>query len=451
MKVYEHIHGLFPANAALDLMPLPGESMVSSLWRFAWRNGLSAKELLRFCSSGLGYAKEGSDYSRSRAFDPDVFIDASGWINQSREINFIEPSSRHRHTWWCSHFRYCPVCLEHLYHSYWHQSKFISHCPLDGAALIDSCYCCRASLPEYGFQRAILSKPYTCHKCRGAISGVKINLSARVHYQQRAREFSEIIASIERWWFDATPLRKELETMIPSHRFRAYAPWMRPHSSLRYWIVAQVPPPERLPVLTSTLPPLVVLKWKVRLKPDDPMAFLFERRQSKFEKLVLARQVYRATLRRLGRTIQRSQPFDDAQYRRHQALPLEDFVRSSKHCNLQLLALIMLRRSYETYISSFEDSPEHAQLEDGNVGFPYGNEFALRLRICWRAQFIADYASFYWWLVAMRDGREGVNSFRREMATLCDADSSYDRQLGDLVSGTVAFPAVDGLDLGLFP
>ena len=316
---------------------------------------------------------------------------------------------------------------------------------------MENCYCCGALLPEYGFQRAILSKPYTCHKCRGAISGVKISLSARVDYQQRAPEFKKIVAGIERWWLDATPLRKQLESMTPSHRFRSYAAWMRPHSSLRHWIVAHVPPPERLPVSAGTLPPLVVLKWKVRLKPDDPMAFLFERRQSKFEKLLLARQVYRATLRRLIRTIQRGKPFDDAQYRRHQVLPLEDLVRSHNHCNLHLLALIMLRRSYETYISALEDPPEHAQLEDGNVGFPYGNEFALRVRICWRAQFIADYASFYWWLVAMRDGRNGVNSFRREMATLSDATASYDRQLGDLVIGTVAFPTVDGLDLGLFP
>jgi len=132
-------------------------------------------------------------------------------------------------------------------------------------------------------------------------------------------------------------------------------------------------------------------------------------------------------------------------------LPLEDLVRSHNHCNLHLPALIMLRRSYETYISALEDPPEHAQLEDGNVGFPYGNEFALRVRICWRAQFIAEYASFYWWLVAMRGGRNGVNSFRRKMATLSDATASYDRQLGDLVIGTVAFPTVDGLDLGLFP
>ena len=181
------------------------------------------------------------------------------------------------------------------------------------------------------------------------------------------------------------------------------------------------------------------------------MAFLFERRKSKFEKLLLARQVYRATLRRLVRAIQRSKPFDDAQYRRHLALPLEDLVKSSNQCNLQLLALIMLRRSYETYISALEDAPQRAQLEDGNVGFPYGNEFALRLRICWRAQFIAEYASFYWWLIAMRDGRKGVNTFRREVATLSYADASYDRQLGDLITGVVAFPAVDGLNLGLFP
>lgn len=451
MNAYESIPRQFPANAALDLMPLPGESMVSSLWRFAWRNGLSAKELHRFCSSGLGYAKEGSDFSQSRAFDPDVFIDASGWVKQSPEMEFFEPHSRHRLKWWCSHFRYCPICLEHLYHSYWHQSKFITHCPFDGAALVEKCYSCRASLPEYGFHRAILSRPYTCHTCRGSISGVKVTLSARVDFQQRAKECRAIVDSIERWWIDATPLRKQLESMIPSPRFRSYAPWMRPEPSLRHWIVAQVPPPNRMAVATNTLPPLVVLKWRVRLKPEHPRAFLLQRRQSRFQTLSIARQVYRATLRRLGRAIQRIMPFDDAQYRRHQALPLEDLLHPNKHSNLQLLALILLRRSYETYFSVIEDAPEDAQLEDGSVGFPYGNDFALKLRICWRAQFVAEYAAFYWWLKAKRNGREGTNSFRREIATLSDADAHYDRELGDLVTGAVAFPAVDGLELSLFP
>lgn len=451
MNAYESVPRQFPANAAVDLMPLPGESMVSSLWRFAWRNGLSAKELRRFCSSGLGYAKEGTDVKQSRGFDADVFIDASGWVSQSREVEYFEPHNPHRPAWWCSNFRYCPICLEHLYHSYWHQSKFITHCPFDGSALLDKCYSCGGSLPGYGFYRDILSKPYTCNSCGSAISGVKVTLRARVDLQLRAKEYRAIVESIEQWWSDATPLRKQIEVMIPSPRFRSYAPWMRSDPSLRHWIVDQVPAPERLPVATSTLPPLVVLNWKVRLKPDDQRAILIGRRPSRFRKLLLARQVYRATLRRLTKAIQRNMPFDDAQYRRHLALPFEDLVRSQNPCNMQLLALILLRRSYEAYFSALENPPDDAELDVRNIGFPYGNEFAFRLRICWRAQFVAEYAAFYWWLVAMRDGRGGTNSFRREIATLSDADAHYDRELGDLVTGAVAFPAVDGLELSLFP
>lgn len=65
MNAYESFCRQFPANAALDLMPLPGESMVSSLWRFSWRNGLSTKELLNFCTKANGYDKDGTAYSHT--------------------------------------------------------------------------------------------------------------------------------------------------------------------------------------------------------------------------------------------------------------------------------------------------------------------------------------------------------------------------------------------------
>lgn len=452
MKIYESVPGQFPGNAALDLVPLPGESMVSSLWRFAWRNGLSTKELLRFCTHGNGYQKEHAAYSYKRGFDPDIFSDASGWPDQSPEVLFFGPVHKPRRTvWWSGTFRYCPVCLEQLYHSFWHQSLFLSHCPLDGAPLLDKCYCCNRLLPDYGFHGKVLSKPYLCQECRGPISGIKVNLDTRLAIQQRKREFKTIFDVLEQWWLESTAVREDLERMLPSRQTRDYAPWLRPDTSVRQWVVTAAPTPIGVPVTTRTLPPLVVLRWKVTLDPDDPLAYIWARRRSKFEKLHLARQAYRSTLRRLTRAIARDTPYDEAEYRRHQALPLDDLVRSSSRCNIKILALIMLRRSYETYFSTFDQSTDKVQLAEDRIGFPYGNEFSMRIRICWRAQFIAEYASFYWWLVAMREGRKRVNDFRREEATLSHVDVTFDRNNGDVIVGSVAFPAVDGLRLDLFP
>lgn len=452
MNVHESIPREYPANAALDLLPLPGESMVSSLWRFSWRNGLSTKELLNFCTKGTGYEKEGAAYSYTRGFDADVFLDASGWVYPPQELQiFKAPREQNWSFWWSGTFRYCPICLEHLYHSFWHQSLFLSHCPLDGARLVEKCYCCNALLPAYGFHRKVLSKPYVCLACKQAISGIKVSLDARLAMQQRKKEIQRIFDVVERWWVDSGTVRAELASLMPPRDAQVAAPWLRPDVSMRQWVIDRHPPPKGLPVSTRTLPALVVLNWKVKLEPDDPTAFIWARRQNRYEKLNLALQVYRATIRRLRQAIARVAPFDDAEYRRHQALPVQDLISVPNRCNLKLLALIMLRRSYETYFSQFEESGEDARLDAYSVGFPYGNEFALRVRICWRAQFIAEYASFYWWLVALRDGRKGVNEFRRETATLSDVDVKFDHKNGDVVVGSVAFPAVDGLRLDLFP
>ena len=126
MKIYDNAVREFPSNAALDLVPLPEESMVSSIWRFAWRNGLGVKELLTHCTHGAGYRKEHATFSYKRGFDPDVFSHSSWWIDEPSEKEvFGSSSEKHRSIWWNTAFRYCPLCLGHLYHSFWHQSKFL--------------------------------------------------------------------------------------------------------------------------------------------------------------------------------------------------------------------------------------------------------------------------------------------------------------------------------------
>lgn len=452
MKIYESVPGQFPGNAALDLVPLPGESIVSSLWRFAWRNGLGVKELLRFCSGDARYAKDNGRYSPTRGFDPDIFMNASGWIDHSCERQVVDDGyEAHRSMWWSRYFRYCPVCLEHLYHSHWHQSQFLSHCPFDGAELLTHCYCCGTLLPAYGVYRSLLGKPYACPKCRGPISGIDVTLHARLAVQQRAGELRRIVSSIEHWWAASAPARHEIEFLLGPQRADTHAPWLRAETSMRQWVLTMTSAPGSLPVATRTLPRLVVLKWKVKLDPDEPMAFLTSRRKSKHEKLDFARQVYRATLVRLLKAIARCEPFDDAQYRRHQILPVEDHLRYPGRCNMKLLALIMLRRNYETYFSSFESSPKTAELQQDNIGFPYGNEFAMRLRICWRAKFVVAYAAFYWGLVAMRNGHKAAKDLQGEALILSNVDIRQDYKQGDLIAGSVAFPEIDGLDLSLFP
>ena len=422
----------FSANAAWDLAPLPGESIVSSVWRFAWRNHLSARQL-------------------KSMLNPAVFKNVSGWDAQSREAQFLGAShAKHRSAWWASSFRYCPLCLEHLYHSFWHQLLFLSHCPLDGAALRSTCYCCGALLIAENFDHCLLNKPYSCSKCLGPISGIEVNLDLRLAIQQCASEFASVFVKIERWWALMSPARKEVERLLPYRSVASYAPWLRPDTSAIQWVLATAPIPQGISTETRTLPQLIVFRWKVRLKPDPPTR-IWGRRTSRDARVGLALQVYRATLRHLWRTISQCSFCDDTEYRLCQTLPLENVISFPAKVNLHVLAFITLRRSYETYYSSSMARPEKAVFEHRLLGFPFGDEFAERIRICWRAQFIAEYASIYWWLTAVRNGCRGTRDLRKENLTLQSAFTEYDFEQGHLVSGGVGFPAVDGIDLRLLP
>jgi hypothetical protein len=452
MTPVESVSCPFPANAALDLIPLPGESIASSVWRFAWRNGLGAKELLRFCSHADRYPRNGDRFNPERQFNREVFAESTGWPDHSHEVDFVDASQRpYKELWWSSRFRYCPVCLENLYHSFWHQSLFLTHCPLDGAALKDRCYCCDAELPEYGFYRALLSAPYICQKCRGPISGVKVNLEGRISFQVRALEMKTRIAGVEQWWARVSPERERLEFLLMQRPGYGRPPWFRDGPNLRQWAMDQVEPEPLVPTEFRNLPRLCIFEWKVRLTPPDPLAWIWARRKSRWERLQLAQKVYRATIRRLFRAIATRFPCDESDYRRHLMLPSEDLVHYPDHCNLYLLALIQLRRRYETFSSLFDPEPGKEELDQGAMTYPFGTEFADRIRICWRAQFIAEYALMYWRLVSLRTSRKALASIRWENMVLCNASIVEDKDLGDVICGSVAIPAIDGLDLTMFP
>lgn len=160
-----------------------------------------------------------------------------------------------------------------------------------------------------------------------------------------------------------------------------------------------------------------------------------------------SRQVYQATLRRLARAIQMVSPFDDAEHRRYLALPPSDLVRHPGGCNVYLLALVVLRRCYETYFSVMQEDISNVQFQMDLTSFSRDLEFGSRIRTYWRLRYLAEFGSIYWWLIALRKPTSGVKETKLNQLVLraTTVDPSY--QHGDLIVGSVAFPSVDGLDL----
>jgi hypothetical protein len=438
----------FIANAAADLTPLPGESITSSLWRFAWRNSLRAKELLRFCSRGASYEREHAKSTRAPGFDAKLFADSSRWARVSEEPKFIAAKRRHHlGMWWGENFRYCPICLEHVYHSFWHQNLFITHCPLDGAALSTECYCCGRVLPAYGFHHRLLDRPYTCEHCGGPIAGVEPQVSARLQIQEREKQMGAALAAFALWWELTSTAREEFEFLFGERHFYSYAPWLGSGTSIRQWVLDRAPVCNYPAVSSRTIPELIILKWRVRLVPPDPLERFMRTRIPRDVQLDLARQVYQTTLRRLERAIQVISPFDDAEHRRYLGLPPSDLVRHPSGCNMYLLAMVVLRRCYETYFSVMQEDISDVQFQMDLGAFGRELEFGNRVRIYWRLRFLAEYGSIYWYLVALRKNSPAAKRAHLSHTLLRSTKVDPTDQQGDLVTGSVAFPSVDGLDL----
>jgi hypothetical protein len=438
----------FPENAAQDLVPLPGESITSSLWRFAWRNGLRAKELLGFCSPYYTYDKEGTKWTSVPGFNAKIFAESSGWPKLLDEPKLMEATRKHHlRMWWARNFRYCPLCLENAYHSFWHQNLFITHCPLDGAILSTGCHCCGRLLPTYGFHYKLLDRPYTCEHCGGPIAGVKPQIAARLEMHENSAKIKRAHLLMALWWEISRPVRDEFEFLFGERDLYTYSPWLRSDTSIRQWVLDRSPPCSYIALPSRTIPELVILKWRVQLAPPDPRDRFKPKRTSAAVQLDLARQVYMSTLRCLFRAIQVVAPFDEAEHRRTLALASGDLMRHPSGCNMYLTSLVVLRRQYETYYSLMHEDFSEAQFRMELENFGSELEFGQRIRIYWRLRFLAEFGSIYWCLTALRSGNAAAGKSRLTNATLGAVKVDSAIEGGDLAMGTMAFPAIDGLDL----
>jgi hypothetical protein len=200
-------------------------------------------------------------------------------------------------------------------------------------------------------------------------------------------------------------------------------------------------------VSSSTIPKLVILKWRVRLAELGHANPLLRSRVPRHVQLSLARQVYLATIRCLTEAIQQISPFGSSEYRRYLALAPVDLMSHPNGCNMHLLTLVMLRRWHETYFSTLTEDIDRMTFELKLEEYDAEMDVGSRVRIYWRLRFLADFGALYWLLVSLGsniyDTRRTtvIRSFLR--ATTLDPQSRD----GQTAYGSAACPAVEGLDL----
>jgi len=438
-------------NAASDLTPLPYESIISSIWRYAWRNGLRGGGLKNSCSASPSYSTARGNASYNW-FDKEIFANASGWDVGSMEAETVtDVKDSFRTLWWYSSFRYCPLCLEHGYHSFWHQSKFLSHCPLDGVQLAMRCNHCNSSLPVMAFSKELTHTLYACQECKHPISGVKISIPCRTQYQERRAEIQAAFSQVQKFWRSAKQFRDEICSVVPESSILLYSvePRLRLEMLFRQWTLDKmsIAGLGRLPWNQHQIPKLEVLEWHVK-EFRTPQGF--NERVSRASRVSRGVSVYRATLRRLEWLVNSSVHYSQDDYQR--------LLRASREqkeylCGVfpsELVALCLFRSYFET-ISSVRTNPSrYAQLETNTCDL-IGWHVAHKIRLCWRAEFIVSFAWIYW-IVKIMPARQIFESIQNlPLVALSTINIRYDPLTGDSYGGKIAFPALDNFSLSLFP
>ncbi len=422
-----------------DLCPLPHESILSSLWRFAWRNALSGSRLLQYC-------KQRPTFSTSSfpSFDQISLVQFESATNWKLEI--AERTCRLADaTWWEGNFRYCPLCLEHGYHSYWHQSLYIETCPIDGARLLTTCEHCGMRLPQYGICRSLLDRPYVCAHCYNPISGVWPTVESRLSIQCCADKFSQALSGLYDWWIESGSVRRALLNHLPSSDRKDVSHYTFPYRSfMRQWVLDHNEAANPFPVTARRTPRLIILRWAVRLNVEPGWQVKLAQRVSwdgRYRTRMLG--IYRATLRRLERLIYARRAFTDEDYRRYLVATGSESQSFPNAADLPLLALCAMRRNLERYLSLNPSRPPNSLRDPSSTEI---SAFWHRARVCWRIAFIGMYVDMYWSLVSTR---AEVFRFLNPPSFNPCAMRQFEEESEDpkfaYFKGSIAFPEIDGM------
>lgn len=426
-----------------DLVPLPFESRASILFRFAWRNGLSAS-LTRQCSS------RSSQYPF--VFDRKKFAQCSTWhCAGTVEADFDVDSLHDASVWRVSAFRHCPLCLEGAYHSFWFQFAPLQVCPIHHIELSTRCHSCGVGLQPYPTSKALYVRPYYCDRCKLPICGVAPSLPAHLEFRERSTELNTAFEPYQQWWRETWRRRQSVRWLHPWTGKRiGRSTWCHDQEVMRSIICCGI----SLPQYFS--PPLyrhiTVLSWQLESIRDTSSLQLFDSEFTWEDHERAALPVYRATLRILEHYIDKHEKPSSADIMGHRLfeITVRDKARGIdvRGYQTRLFALCLMRWELEAGFGfgSFVDS-DKAEFYYSRTVKKYSSSRPLP-RLHWRAIYLAIYAAWYYRVLsAKRTGWLEVETLVQTQREHIFSDYEERLQEPNVVrmNGRVAFPSIQGL------
>ncbi|WP_157655518.1 hypothetical protein [Burkholderia ubonensis] len=149
---------------------MPGESLLSILWKFACANALPG-DILRHLVCPTADPSEGVVPVRGA-------INLKGLcrlICWPRDVLLVSLLDAQRHGRYHTNFRYCRQCAAHGYHSVLHQLGEEDRCPAHQQSLGTQCPHCRRETP-YIVSASVIEAPFRCIWCHSHYSYGRLSL-----------------------------------------------------------------------------------------------------------------------------------------------------------------------------------------------------------------------------------------------------------------------------------
>jgi hypothetical protein len=429
--------------AGTDLCPLPHESVVSTLWRFCWRNMLDAKQLKEICSGRKVFPARGFPEDPS-CIDSRRFFAEMRWnLPSAEERAFWRESAFGSYIWMSAFFKYCPLCLEHGYHSYWHQLKQLESCPIHEIQLSQRCQACNRHVAVYRLSKELFQIPYCCTWCHQPISGVRPTLDGHMDFRESEKAVEGAFMPLVEWWNKNSKNRSYARAFSARGRYaRDIVTWCDHDEFLRS--IASLEECSLNYIRRPQYGRITKLAWRIKMQ-DTGVKYWWISRIDTGKLMCIARCVYRCTLHLLEKRILAEEGLSEDDYLLHKRRVFGVNKVPLHGCRPELLALCLMRSSFEMEWGFWQDGrfADLRSIPDFNF-----ETYQSRVpRIAFRALFLAIYAAWYFEVKRLMSiGTLYCGNFV-DGVTGCPSIFSNFSGSSEIVNqwrlGEVAFPAVD--------
>jgi len=423
----------------LDLVPLPFESGQSYLSRFAWQQGYNHLEVRGRIQRAFAMATEGKSIHAAHPIGQLLYI--TGWQPTDDSEGTFEWCKTHSVlNQYSSDFRYCPICLEGLYHSYLFQWTELKTCPIHQCQLVTSCSSCGAHIRGVGY--TIGAAYYRCNFCNLALAGVELSLGLHIELRESSKLFDDRFSIIFQQFearFDNAGIFHQFRSGDWDLTMTRSFDWCRPELPLRAAHSMQ-----HISSQTSLeIEGITLLRWNQRWSNTGEMKLsLRDLKPGNF------RGVYQATLRRL-----RQFAFGTVQAQHLEEALMQKLISDRRILQSEWeptkLAFVLFRYGAEFYTWPNAAASELNKIQGIFTGLSMVTH-SRRLRLAQRAWMLTIFAMILSYLYIETNWRDGrfvaATGFPKAWAPFTSDASSADKKSW----GEAWFPTVPGLSLWPF-